>query len=524
MNFDLRNQYTPLGRVVVSLVIVLLCGRVASSEDVWSTKELLDAKNRWDLFIDAGKELTLEGRRSSMAPTLLKLRECPITFRPVDEEFRLSRAPDRVKVTGYLTKEKGEVEFRVRRLEPLPSDEEEYRRRRSSLKIDKVDGWYELADWAEGRGKFYDDPDMLELAREARLLAWKNERRDLATENAAARNPLIDKAKQFGFDDALIDELTHEMLWLEWQELKSFSGDKDDLQQQVDSLLKKVRGSLAGADLNLAPFPKELNKTYLFQPLKTYADADSKVRAKLSRLFVIDVERWRIESDAREDNSNGDEIAARIEKIIPERADLARRYRNRELDYRINNIANVTRAEAIQLSADLKEVGDPIRARKVLETWLASRVKLLRQDGVPGLVRAAEETIRLIDDKQASAKLLMEAFEIAPDSKQVAEQLTRLGYRKIGNRWLPPDADAAEVTDPKLAAMRSGVIDVGMSAAQVRGTLGSPDRIFRSISLSQVHEAWIYNTGGSRLVIHLTRYSQRPADEARVTGQHTVRE
>ena len=248
------------------------------------------------------------------------------------------------------------------------------------------------------------------------------------------------------------------------------------------------------------------------------------------------MERERIERSAAPDGRDGFAVAARLTDRVPELADLAAAYRDRELAWRTTRVETATRAEAVDLANLLAAGGEEGAAEQVRRRWLAAREKSLRAEGVNGLIRAAEEYRAVLPDPDAgtdqAARLLREAYAAAPPGTPaetgVAGRLKALGLTRVGERWLTA-AEAEAALDPTERAVLAGRVVVGMTAEQVRRALGEPPVKTTAATAAGVAEAWVYarpeaafSPGGGGLAVHLFRRREADPADATVTAVHRL--
>ncbi|MFH5805754.1 hypothetical protein [Alienimonas sp. DA493] len=528
----------------------------APPEGVMSSEAFLEARDYWPEWERSGAVFRVEGRVRAVAGGTLRLENVPLTVRP-SAGSSLGRAENgaaRVEVTGRLAPGGGGPYLQSTAVRVLPSDAAEFTSRKLALDRDDPAALEKLAAWAEGRAAFYNDPALARRAREARRDAFKlrwdaagetTDRPDAAPAGVPpgvwAQLALLDAADEGEGDGPTADlpeaertALVHEALRRWWRAVRD-DGDAD-----LAALAGQIRRRLPGAGTPPAagadPPPAELLAAYDRAPAETFAAADAPTRAALARRFYARAERTRIEATAASDGRNGYAVAKVLDVRLPELADLAEEYRERELAWRTARVASASRADVSELAELLRQRDEPDRAAEVLRTWLAARERSLRPEGVGGLIRAAEEYRALVGDDEAAVRLLTEAYAAAnPDSPEeaaVAGRLRDLGMVQAGGRWRTAAEAAAMPVDPVTAAVRDGRVVVGMTAPQVRAALGAPPVRTRAVSRLSVAEVWVYappsaafrdglGAGGS-IVVHLSRPKTQPPEEATVTAVHRL--
>lgn len=488
------------------VALVLWAGQAFAADGVMSIERFMELKPEWDKFV--GEPLRLEGRYSSFGRDILRFVKCPLTFRLPNDRVRPTGESRVVEVSGHLRKREGGLYFAVEQLKDRPNDLDAVQVRQKQMRFAKPDDWYALGEWARGRAGFYEDEELAAEATAAYDRGLQLELHDLKERTPAALFALARKADELQVSQALRWELLHEAYQRQWQQLQSQSSPSVDALQ---NLLVGLSRDLPEGDQPLdTPQPK-LRVRYLHEPLATYHDADAETRRKLHRIFYGDVELSRIRQDAAPDGSNGDEIARRIDKRLPELSAVAESYRAKHLQYRIAHVATRTQDEAQKLAAELRQHNQPSEAQDVLRKWIESRAKVLRGDGGPGYLQLAEYYQSLLKDDRAAAATLIAGYEQFPQFEDIPNRLKRLGYQLHNGRWLNPEQTKTLPDDPVQQALRRGEIIPGMTAAQVRSALGTPTAIATVLSAAPVTEIWTYGERGtSRLTV---RFQRQPRDK-----------
>jgi hypothetical protein len=222
----------------------------------------------------------------------------------------------------------------------------------------------------------------------------------------------------------------------------------------------------------------------------------------LHRVLYAEAALEHIRSAAAKDGSNGYSVAARIEQTVPEFADVAEEHRQQEIDFQSEHVTSLTRDQLLELCSRLEQRQRPQLALSARERWLKSREARWREGGVHGLMELAGEYEKLLGDKSAAAAVYMEIDQQPAGRAAAREWLVGHGYSFINNRWTK-DPDAAD-QDPLRAAIRMGLVRPGMTADQVRDSLGGePDSVLRIASRGVVTEVWSYPD--RNMAVHLTR-------------------
>ncbi|MBA3316258.1 MAG: hypothetical protein M3552_10460 [Planctomycetota bacterium] len=497
------------------IIVTILLTPTAASAATLSTAEFLALEKKWPELAEKSEALRVEGRVASASSKLIKLRNCPLPFRPAGAAFDEKRQPaGRVEITGVLQRRAGELVFVVTELREMPDDAQVYALKQSAIDAGDPADWYDLAAWAEQRGTFYDDRSLLAKATEARRRGLSVERQSAAGDPAGLV-ALAKKAKGFGLAE-LEYELLHESLRVRFEQLRA------DAKSNLRPLIDDIRLLLSGAQQPLDTWPMDVAARYAAEPLAVYNRADETSRPVLDRIFLAEAQLTAIERLADSEGANGDGIADQIMAVLPERRDLAERYREREIAFHLEHITSSTRAEALKLATRLEATDRADEAKRALTKWLAAHEATQRTEGPSGLVVVAEDYVAVLGDKAAAARLLVEALAANPESTTIPDKLRQLGYVKVDGEWITKQEADTRPVEPIVQAMREGRVVLNMSPEQVRKTLGVPDRIARAASTSQIHEAWIYGAR-SGLVVHFLRYSAREQEKSRVVGVAKLR-
>jgi hypothetical protein len=204
--------------------------------------------------------------------------------------------------------------------------------------------------------------------------------------------------------------------------------------------------------------------------------------------------------DAAPDGSNGFKVAARIEKELPEFKSQIKAYREKEIDWQLTRVAQLTRDELLTLATRLEERGRESRAEEVKREWLTAQEPKLRETGAGGLLDLAQEHIALLNDTAGAARIYMELSKDRAGQATASARLVELGYQFDGNEWKKSSDVAPDGTD---GAIRRGIVRKGMSSEQVRAAFGPPPSVVKFAVRGQVSELWVYPDHG--VAIELNR-------------------
>ncbi len=499
---------TPLGRprcaTISLLTLLFLATGAVAAESVWSVEHLNTRKAEWEQL--AGPTLHIEGRIATHGKGQLRLIKCELPFRASEAQLRQLNGKRVVEVVGSLKKEDGKLVFEVAQILVLPTDVEQFESRSIKLRQPRPADWYELGDWAAGRGRFYDDAEITKKALTAYASGVKLEWRALPAGDGETRIQLAGKVRQYKLPDEQRMEILHEGYRLLWQ-----TALKTDPMKRPDpalwtQLAARLANDLPGSAESLPQFPPELKQRYERESLTLYRESPEATRRQLHRLFYASVILKAIESEAATDGRDGTVIAERIEQAVPEEKALAEKYREAKLAWRLARAATATRQEIEQLAGDCRARQQPVQARQALQTWLQAREGRLREDGSLGLVQQADDHLALLNDETKAAALLKEAYKLDPSLDEVTRRLESLGYRLERGSWTRAAATKPAADVPKPDAPPTTGIVIGMTASALRTVQGRPESIGRAITGDGLVEVWSYGTPGtSRVIVHLAR-------------------
>jgi hypothetical protein len=492
-----------LGRIAVLLAAIVGTSVSARAADaVWSTQRLMALKPEWERLMNT--PLRVEGRVATSAKNQLRLAKCDLAFHLSDDQGRMIGNAKNLELQGRILRDtdSGRLYFDVTSLKPLSTDADQFLSREAALKNPKADAWYALGEWAEERGKFYEDMSLTESARLCFTRGLALDMRELAKDDVEGRFQLAAEARDLGLPHVLSDEVRHEAYRTWWTRTTVSTPSADDLA----ALLKRVSVDWPNSVSALSAWPTELQEAYAQDPLGTYRHADAAQRTVLQRLFTAQVQLRQIVAAAASDGKNGGEIAAQIERFVPERKALAEHFRDQALRYRHTQVASATKAEAVQLADAFRERRRDDLAVDTLRRWLSARAqKIAKTGGAPEYLALADDYWSLLKDEQTTVALLEAAREREPESEDVQSRYRELGYEWTGDRWTKPTAPPAESATPG-APPSPKSLDVGLTTAEVRQIQGGPTRVATLVSAGSIDEFWTYGEpNGSRLVIQFTR-------------------
>jgi hypothetical protein len=514
---NMSIQDLPIGpprravRTAALLAIAVFTLLQATARSAESIEEFNTRKNDWSSLL--GASFTLEGRLGIVGTQRITFDRCNLEFRLAPGLAALPRDTRVAEVTGSLSKKDGKLQFDVTEIKARPTDLQALQARRGKIDSSRLKEWYDLADWAEKRGRFYEDTDLTGKALEYREVALMVEYRRLRAGDVDGLLEIAKRAASLGLTETVGWRAIHDACRIQLAKLKS--ADHPDESVVLDRILK----NLPGSNEPLKPEDEPLRLSYKTAPDRVYIDADKQLRKKLHRALYVEVLLGKIERDAKPDGSNGEAIAARISQQLPELAPLADEYRKKETEHLTSKVGSLSRADLLRLVGKYEIEKRPDDVVRVQKEWLKAREKSRREEGPQGLVELAKDYSLLLKDDRTAALLFEEAWQLNPRMKEPAEWLTAHGRVLHNDRWILAEAVPQAPEDRFDEAVREGRVLEGMSESQVRAALGTkPTSVVRQASKAKVTELWVYHSQG--LTVSLTRRFDQ--SEARVDRVNSI--
>ena len=491
------------------LLLALIVPATTQAAGAQSLESFIALKPQWSELVDS--TFRLEGRYAILTRDSLRMRNCDLPFKSMQLP-KASGTSKVIEVSGRLAKEvtSGKLYFEIDQIRFLPTDLQSLAERERTISRGTAKQWYELAEWATARGKFYNDDELLERAKVINRNGLKLERQELKELTPQALRQLSARVPALGLDDALRLDWLHESLSLEWESLQKsapnpdltadeFDTTKDPLFQFLQRLDKDLPGAMTRADNAL---PLEVNE-YRRNSVLSYRNANDSRRRKFERLFHVEVATAAIQRITKSNDSNGVEVANRLDEFLPEQHDLAEQHRDRELAFFSKNSATLSRNRLGELVQRCRDRKQEALAKEAITLWLTRREQSLRKDGVTGLIQLADERLALLQDQPGAGALLLEALKLAPTNEDIHERLTKLGYQKVNDQWIQPQGAPLTPNSPKPVGeetdlernIRLGVPKVDMTSAELLKCLGSPQSLTRVATAGRITETWTYRDG-----------------------------
>src|SRR5262245_16575417 len=448
----------------------LLAGAAVQAQaEALSMMQFNDKVEQWRIAEQEPPPLTyiVEGRFAASSSELVRLKGAKhVEFLLKAPLPVLSSKSSNLEVTGKLHYKKAsrEFTFEVTSVREVPGDLDRFYELRRKLREQPAEKWYELGRWARDRGVFYNDHEMLKRSEEALQKGFELERKALAKDHPEELLQLVAKARKMQLGSAIRGELAHEAFQLLCA--RSAGRPVADLK----SLAGRMAGSLPGCT-EPSFLPEDLATKYKARPLETYASADKYTRKKLHRVLYSDLLLRTITPGLAADGSNGFEIAAQIDREVPEQHSLAESFRNQALQAQAKDVENLTRSQMLDLADRYRGRQQTKEAEKLIETWLTLRLRALDPDDTEGLLELTEDFRRLLKRDDQANRLLIDAWKRNPRAKDVIERLEKDGYRLDGDNWLSA-AEFENRPEGKIErAIRASRVEPGMTPSQVRRSL-----------------------------------------------------
>ncbi|WP_010587188.1 hypothetical protein [Schlesneria paludicola] len=513
MSLQHFNRWLRIG-VWSCFTAVLLSGLdhvAGAAENLWTVQKLNDSKP-WDRFVGSPIPIRVEGRMGPFGNGQFRLMRCDVKFTIDNTKLRTVTNKASVEVTGQFKSEGSKLEFAVTDLKVVPGYLEQFDSRVAKMRLPKSQDWVELGKWASERGQFYEDADMLKKAHEAYSSAIDADYRALKSSDAAGRFELAKKINEYQLPQRRRLELMHEGFRIEWRSAQKVEPPDPAVWKK---LALQITSEFPGVEIPLESIPQELRDAYEQDADSTYRNATDEQRPILQRLLLISILKKSLLFGESRDGHDGDEIAAQVEKLIPEEKGLAEKHRMARLAYGLAHVGTATRPEVEKLSASYRERGQAQNADLALLGWIKSHEPRLKGDGVPGLMQLADEYLTLLHDERSAIEYLKDAYRIDPTFEDLKAKFTSLGYQLKDSRWIKPQADRQSRAEP--VAQSSAGISQGMTAAHLRRLLGEPRTVSRAMTARGTTEVWSFGPLGSTPLV--VRLEQRSRDtEPKVTA------
>ncbi|MBX3436196.1 MAG: hypothetical protein KF861_01815 [Planctomycetaceae bacterium] len=498
--FSYSRRMKVAGWCAALLFCAIVDRAAAAPADASSIQEFMEAKNNWPQLV--GRPLNLEGRYTVLSNSDMQFAGCSVRFLLPKTFLRPRSDSKNLEVSGHLEKQNGVFVFVVSSVKSRPSDLETLELKRVIIDSRRPDALYELGLWARNRGAFYKDDDLVRSGTELLETGLSRAFELLSADDVDGMRSLAARVVEYGLPDRLRIQYLHEA------NRSAFDKERMNDKPEYQSLLSRITGDLPGSSTLLPPERDLLRRDYLKEPRLAYRLADAGTRRLFDRIFYGEVVLAEIEREAAADGSNGEAIAEKITKRLPEHTELIQWYRDRELDYLTGRASALSREQVLSLADRYIARGKPERAADVKRQWLDARVRNASLDGPVALIELGEDYLNLLQDSGSAARMYQLAYEANPQLSTASTWLTEQGYELHEGRWTLPGQASQTERDRLAEAIHEGRVLVGMTGAQVRAALGgAPSSVVRMATAGQISEIWLYAELG--ISVQLARRSQQ---------------
>jgi hypothetical protein len=240
---------------------------------------------------------------------------------------------------------------------------------------------------------------------------------------------------------------------------------------------------------------------YAKDPAAAYRAAPEPVRAALDHRLWADATQRLIERRMEAEPGRALELAREAGTSLVDRPEVVRRLLEQGLKEATRDLGAL-RLEDVKAMARAygETLHQPGAGRDLLRRWLNDqRDHRLSATDAEGRVILADLYDSLIRERESAVALLRAAWQIDPQSKEVADAFRRREFRKVNDQWIEssrpgprPDNDP-DAAPPNPATLPHSNTLRGLTPAEVRARLGGkPDRIAWSATQGQLVEQWIY--------------------------------
>lgn len=499
--------------VLLAALMVLLPGAVAVGQTM-TVPEVLKLKPHWKKMADEGRKLNFEGRFNGRIGESFRVEK-------LDVEFRLPgsiRLPDRMRerqrldITGKFALNGQRMAFLVSELTIRETDLERLAKRVEALPKDQPDALLRLADDFSEIAEFYDDDALLSAIEDIRLRSVQL-MRQLSSGDVPQLAKVVEVAEAQKVSNTLLQAIGFEILLAQWK-----------AQTESSELVKSVQ-KLSGWDKPEMEIPDRLKQGFPKDAVKLYDEGNVRDREVLHRLLYRTVRGEQLQAMVKPDGSNGLELAGLVRDELPEEIAMAATFEQREVDYRLGRVSELSRREMQQLLELLNGLKRSDGQAAIISKWLAAQEKRFGTLELAGVLRVSDEYLFVFEQwknpahQQKGIDLLKSAWAIAAvespgDAVQIADRLKVLGWEHLNGKWLTMQQMETLPKDDIQIAIRDGRVVKGMTAQQVAQTLGQPERISRFGSARVMREMWTYDgTGSAGLVVRLRKSLLSRADQ-----------
>lgn len=467
-------------------LLLALCSQVRIEPDALS-------------FRYAGQRIVLEDVCTSILGTgdeqHFRMKNCSgVKFYPGDALINRIQGAN-LEVTGRVQQQDGDLVVFVESIKRLPDDATRYADRVAQIDANDYVSWYELAEWARGRGEKYGSQQMREKSQEAYRTAHETERRLAAGSperlEALRRRAVADKA----MSDRDLGGLDHEILRAEFRRLPP--GDAAALRRFATKVQQKL-----GGDPVQPPLAAIQRDQYDADPIEIYNNAGDQERLRIARYWQACILNDALQIEGRASEVGANALAALAAKELPDYPDLVKDWQKKAASDLRHNPLLFTADQAWEIAQRVGKPGDA----ELLLAWLKAKEDQLVAEEIAAERRARDQGLRNVRDaksrfdlaekyrewlpnhdaaKFARRRLLEETLRIDPQFAEAEVQLRSLGVAR--------SSDAASRSAAVGSAFR-----IGMRADEITA---SPDFKARVVTKGRTVHQWIYlGIGGGKTI------------------------
>jgi len=512
------TKFWPLRSLLLGCCLFVFHAEFALAQ-LASVENIVKQKAQWKRFADAGRQLHFDARFQGRAAESFRVDKMDVDFR-LPSSIRLPdrmRDAQRLEITGKFVADSGRLHFFVTALVIRDTDLDQLAKSVAAVPEDQPDALLAIANKYEPLAQFYQDEALAsEVTRVRTQFAVR--KRKLAGGNAQQLQAVFDSGAALNVDPRLLNSIRFEILLAKWQQPGSSQP------KQLAELLSDAK-TLPGWDDKQLEIPERLRLAFPKAAVAEYdngTDADRKV---FHRLLYADIRRQQIRSQLVSNGSNGLMLAQQVREEFPDATKDAAALEEREVNYRMDRIAELDRQELQQLVDLLSNVSRKEQVPAVVQDWLKAQEKRFGTIELAGLLRTADEHFFAAEQwkqnkhQERGIELLKQAWAIAAiespdDATLIADRLRRVGWEHLNGQWLTSKQVQMLPKDDIQLAIREGRVVRGMTTQQVTSTLGKPARVSRLGSSRAIRELWIYDgTGSAGVVVRFRRSSGVRTDE-----------
>jgi hypothetical protein len=430
------------------------------------------------------RPITLTGRFSAFGAGRLRLADSRIDFHVLPEAGAVRRAMTHVELTGRLRRVGEGLAFDITSISPIATEAQRFAERRAALHAPQFDALFELSRWVRQRGRWYNDESLLELAWTSYRDAFRWQEDEIArVKDTDGLLALASRGEALGLEPAEATRIRHRALWLKADALPVL---QPAARRQLAAEARKL---LPGTDVPLAVDTRARWADYEQQPVATYDTLSADDRLLAHRAFWVWLVNQAIVEEAGREGTNLATLLDESRALVPDRPDLARQIERQLWLQRTAHVERMPRSDLERARAAWQRLGETDRAKSLTGNWLAAQLAQLVTGDAEARLRLAQDYLELADDREAAARLALEAARLSPELGEAAALLQRLGYLQVGSQW----KRAEELPATTAGSGGEGLVRPGDSEALVLEKLRPPDRITRVAGRGWIGEQWKYD-------------------------------